>query len=225
MVQIPPPDTGWTFFHIDLLSNFHCLFEKTENKWKRAENGPFKKIVGHLSTLPPLIAWLRWHTLIYSNLGLHIYISVGSFPINRSIDGCAQYNANPFIPRTWKDASRLTSRVILIHCSGYCLKVAHLLILAQSNAKYFVTLCVLNRSWKHRYPVWPDWAIYWSLGNFLKPLAAINLPKSHTFLGIFCKSVKIYFISSEVIFGQLLYTFGNFFSGHTVGIKAIKHFA
>ena len=139
MVQIPPPDTGWTFFHIDLLSNFHCLFEKTENKWKRAENGPFKKIVGHLSTLPPLIAWLRWHTFIYSNLGLHIYISVGSFPINRSIDGCAQYNANPFIPRTWKDASRLTSRVILIHCSGYCLKVAHLLILAQSNAKYYLT--------------------------------------------------------------------------------------
>ena len=30
--------------------------------------------------------------------------------------------------------------------------------------------------------VWPDWAIYWTLGNFLKPLAAINLPKSPTFL-------------------------------------------
>ena len=27
-------------------------------------------------------------------------------------------------------------------------------------------------------PVWPDWAIYWTLGNFLKPLATINLPKS-----------------------------------------------
>ena len=25
--------------------------------------------------------------------------------------------------------------------------------------------------------VWPDWAIYWTLGNFLKPLATINLPK------------------------------------------------
>ena len=31
--------------------------------------------------------------------------------------------------------------------------------------------------------VWPDWAIYRTLGNFLKPLAAINLPKSPTFLG------------------------------------------
>ena len=33
--------------------------------------------------------------------------------------------------------------------------------------------------------VWPDWAIYWTLGKFLKPLATINLPKSSTFLGNF----------------------------------------
>ena len=36
-----------------------------------------------------------------------------------------------------------------------------------------------------RQTVWPDWAIYWTLGNFLKPLATINLPKSPIFLGIF----------------------------------------
>ena len=46
--------------------------------------------------------------------------------------------------------------------------------------------------------VWPDWAIYWTLGTFL---AAINLPKSPTFLGNFCKVVKIYYFSSEIIFG------------------------
>ena len=51
---------------------------------------------------------------------------------------------------------------------------------------------------------WPDWAIYWTLGNFLKPLATIDLPKFPTFLGIFCKGVKIYHLSSEIIFGQLL---------------------
>ena len=45
---------------------------------------------------------------------------------------------------------------------------------------------------------------FWTLGNFLKPLATINLPKSPTFLGIFCKGVKIYHFSSEIIFGQLL---------------------
>ena len=48
-------------------------------------------------------------------------------------------------------------------------------------------------------------------GQLLKPLAAIYLPKSPTFLGIFCKGVKIYHFSSEFIFGQLLYTVGNFF--------------
>ena len=45
--------------------------------------------------------------------------------------------------------------------------------------------------------VGPDWAIYWTLGKIEKPLATINLSKSLTFLGNFCKGVKI-------IFGQLL---------------------
>ena len=65
-----------------------------------------------------------------------------------------------------------------------------------------------------QWPVWPDWAIYWTLGNFLKPLATINLPKSPTFLDKFCKRAKIYHFSSEIIFGQLKKTFGDF-SGHT----------
>ena len=52
--------------------------------------------------------------------------------------------------------------------------------------------------------VWPDWAIYCTLGNNSKPLAAINLPKYPTFLGNFCKGVKIINFSSEIIFGQLL---------------------
>ena len=41
-------------------------------------------------------------------------------------------------------------------------------------------------------------------GQLLKPLAAINLPKSPTFLGIFCKGDKILIFSSKMIFGQLL---------------------
>ena len=32
-------------------------------------------------------------------------------------------------------------------------------------------------------PVWPDWAIYWTLGNFSKPVATISFPKYTTFLG------------------------------------------
>ena len=52
--------------------------------------------------------------------------------------------------------------------------------------------------------VWPDLAIYWTLGHFLKHLATINLPKSLTILENFSKGVKIYPFSSENIFGQLL---------------------
>ena len=60
--------------------------------------------------------------------------------------------------------------------------------------------------------VWPDWGIYWTLGNFLKPLAPINLPKSSTLLGNICKGVKIYHFSLEIYFwAEPNQTFGDFF--------------
>ena len=40
-----------------------------------------------------------------------------------------------------------------------------------------------------------------TMGNFLKHLPTINLPKSPTLLGNFCKGVKICHFSSEIIFG------------------------
>ena len=40
--------------------------------------------------------------------------------------------------------------------------------------------------------------------DFSKPVATIMLPKSATFLGNFCKVVKIFHFPSEIIFGLLL---------------------
>ena len=51
-------------------------------------------------------------------------------------------------------------------------------------------------------------------GQLLKHLATINLPKSLTFQGNFCKGVKSYHFSREIIFGHLLSIFGNFFWSH-----------
>ena len=65
-----------------------------------------------------------------------------------------------------------------------------------------------------RQPVWPDWAMYWTLGNFSKPLAAINLPKSPTFLCNFCKGVKTLNFSSEIIFGHLYRHLATFYWSH-----------
>ena len=42
------------------------------------------------------------------------------------------------------------------------------------------------------------------IGQLLKPLATINLPKSPILLGNFFKGVKIFNFSSEIISGQLL---------------------
>ena len=41
-------------------------------------------------------------------------------------------------------------------------------------------------------------------GQLFKAFATTNRPKSLTFLGKFCKGVKIFHFSSEIIFGQLL---------------------
>ena len=51
-------------------------------------------------------------------------------------------------------------------------------------------------------------------GQVFKDLAMINLPNPHTFLGNFYKGVKVYYFSSEIILGQLLWTFGDFFWSH-----------
>ena len=68
-----------------------------------------------------------------------------------------------------------------------------------TNGVIFIRLCSIFgfKSWWHipayvSEAVWPDWAIYWTFGNFLKRLATINLPISPTFLSNFCKGVKIY---------------------------------
>ena len=47
-------------------------------------------------------------------------------------------------------------------------------------------------------------------GQLLKPLAIINSPKSPTVFGNFCVGAKIFIFSCEIIFGQLLWTFGDF---------------
>ena len=47
-------------------------------------------------------------------------------------------------------------------------------------------------------------------GQFLKPLATINLPQSSPFFGNTSKGVKIIHFPCETIIGQLLLTFGDF---------------
>ena len=68
--------------------------------------------------------------------------------------------------------------------------------------------------------MWPDWAIYWTLGKFLMHLAKNNLPKSPTFLGNFWKGVKIYQFYSEIILGNF-YRHLAIFSGHTDWVPQI----
>ena len=47
--------------------------------------------------------------------------------------------------------------------------------------------------------------MFCTLGNFLKPFATINLPKSPIFLGNFCNGAKIIHVSIEIISGHTAY--------------------
>ena len=89
-----------------------------------------------------------------------------------------------------------------------------------------VTLFMLNikNSSFNIYPqsVWPDWAIYWPLGNFSKPVATINLPNYSTFLGNFCKCVKIFNFSSEIILGQHLRVFTSHTALNTLSLSTTE---
>ena len=70
----------------------------------------------------------------------------------------------------------------------------------------------VSKTKSHLAAVWPYWAIYWTLGNFLKPLAIINLPKSPPFLGNFC--IFIFLVKS---FLGNIYRLWQLFTGHTAG--------
>ena len=62
--------------------------------------------------------------------------------------------------------------------------------------------------------VWPDWGIYWTLGNFLKPLLTINLPKSATFLGNFVKVSKSLFFLVKSFIGNFYRHLAAFYWSH-----------
>ena len=80
----------------------------------------------------------------------------------------------------------------------------HLLVPGQTismSASIFMTVSSTQISAGTSVTRWVDLLDF---GQVLKPLATINLPKSPLFLGNFCKGVKSYHFSTEIIFGQLL---------------------
>ena len=79
-----------------------------------------------------------------------------------------------------------------------------MLIPCPLNLKSF-KICHLDRSANYKsdfLSVRPDWAIYWTLGNYSKPLATINLPNSLTFLGNFCNVSKSFILQVKSFLGN-----------------------
>ena len=82
-------------------------------------------------------------------------------------------------------------------------------------------MSILVGTCRKLHTVWPDWAIYWTLGNFLMPLAAINLPKSPTFLGNFYWHLAIFFWLDWLHSTSLIQTFWS--SLVVQGRRNLKH--
>ena len=62
-------------------------------------------------------------------------------------------------------------------------------------------------------PVWPDWVICFTLGNFPSLLHHF-LPKLPTVLGNFCKVSKIFHFSSGIILGNFYRHLATFYCSH-----------
>ena len=78
-------------------------------------------------------------------------------------------------------------------------------------------------NFNHKIPytgaMWPDWAIYWTLANFLKPLATINLSKSPTFLGNFLKVLKSTICLQKSFLANFYRHLAIFFWSHCTGVN------
>ena len=98
------------------------------------------------------------------------------------------------------------------------------IILLQIETRWITFCTEMRKDWEYPYTqlhaVWPDWAIYWIFGKFLKSLATINLSKSPTFLFILCKGVKVYHFSSEIL-GNFYRYLAIFFCSHCCWNKAL----
>ena len=82
----------------------------------------------------------------------------------------------------WKNAKK----IMFVFWRFHVHKKSNQLCSVEIWRKKFLSRVLKNTQVNFNCREWPDWAIYWTLGKFLKPLATINLPKSHIFLGNFC---------------------------------------
>ena len=77
-----------------------------------------------------------------------------------------------------------------------------------------ISRILLSNLARDSHPVWPKWVIYWTLGNFSKPVATISLPKSPTFLGNFGKDVKIFSFLVKSLLGNFYRHLATFYRSH-----------
>ena len=99
----------------------------------------------------------------------------------------------------WGTPTKLNPKQCCESTSSFAFELDSVKVCLSIKAFRFVRLN-LSLLWS----VWADWVIYWTLCKLLKPLATISMPKLPTFLGNFCKGVKICHFSGEIIFEQLL---------------------
>ena len=138
-----------------------------------------------------------------------------NFPILRAVFGNWLFGALAILLRAFLSSSLLVKSTSTSHLGKMNQIIVQNFMAAKLIAKMVysigpwvstahrdVTPSASSRMWT----VWPDWAIYCTFGNFSKPIA-INCPHFWSFLG---KCVKMFIFCWEIIFGQLLYTFGDF---------------
>ena len=109
---------------------------------------------------------------------------------------------------------------LLRHAHKLLVHVQVLKIMASLNKDTTLTICKVLCC--DILAVLPDWSIYWTLCNFLKPLETIILPLSATVLGNHCKDVKFYHFLVKSLLGNFYRHLAIFFWSHWMwGSRAV----
>ena len=144
--------------------------------------------------------------------------------LNEPLNGMPHPNCNPFqsssrLPRSWRRKTLRSSlpRWMARRSPDFWRRCTSLDIRLCSSTGTGSRSNMQVRKLR-LWSVWPDWAIYFTLGNFSKPVARIIFPKLPTFSVNFCNGVIILHCSSEIFFGQL-------FTGHTGYDEVRENFA
>ena len=131
------------------------------------------------------------------------------------------WNTPSCINHTDRSGHELTLKVSLIPFKliiSISIRYTHSILIPTHGQDFFLHLPKIipftAQDCHYSSPLWPDWAINCTLGNFFEPVATIFLSKMSTFFRNVCKGVEKFNFSREIFLGNFYRHLATFYWSH-----------